>query len=777
MQHSHEADTQSKHGGDTATDPVCGMAVEIESAKHTADHANETYYFCSGGCREKFMADPDGYLSPEPKATDSDDEDALYTCPMHPEVEQRGPGSCPKCGMALERADGAGGEEDTAELDDMRRRFWVSLVLTLPIFIVAMGEMIPMFHDVLSKPWWKWVQLVLATPVVLWGGGVFFQRGWQSLITRNLNMFTLIALGTGVAYAYSVVAVFAPGIFPDSFRGHGGQVALYFEAAAVIVTLVLLGQVLELRARRQTAGAIRSLLELAPKQARRIREDGSEEDVPLDDLKTGDRLRVRPGERVPVDGTVDEGKTRIDESMITGEPMAVKKDVGDTVTGGTLNENGTVIIRADRVGNDTTLSHIVEMVKKAQRSRAPIQKVADTVAGYFVPVVVLVSIITFITWSLVGPEPAVAYALVNAIAVLIIACPCALGLATPISIMVGTGRGASAGVLLRDAEALEAMERVDVLLVDKTGTLTEGKPKLVTVEAHGDFTEEEIVRIAASLERGSEHPIAAAILAEAEARELSLADPEDFDAVTGKGVTGVVEGKKVLVGNQRLLDDNDVDTGELSRRAEERREKGETVVLLAIDGKPSGLLGVADPIKESTPKALDALREENLRIIMLTGDSETTAVAVARELGIDEVHAGVLPDMKLDHVKKLQAEGLKVAMAGDGTNDAPALAQAEVGIAMGTGTDVAMESAGITLVKGDLAGIVRARHLSRATMANIRQNLFFAFAYNALGVPIAAGVLYPVFGLLMSPMIAAAAMSLSSVSVVTNALRLRNVDL
>jgi len=754
------------------------MDVNPETAKHTAEHAGDTYYFCSAGCKDKFTGDPAKFLNPAKKESVDKNDTRTYTCPMHPEVEQQGPGSCPKCGMALEPLDGDdGGEEDTSELDDMRRRFWVSLALTLPIFVIAMGEMLPPLEHLLGKPWLKWVQLTLATPVVLWGGAVFFQRGWQSVVHRSLNMFTLIALGTGVAYVYSVVATLFPQIFPESFQGHNGQVALYFESAAVIITLVLVGQVLELKARRQTAGAIRALLELTPREARRIKENGDEEDVPVDELQKGDRLRVRPSERVPVDGVVLEGESSIDESMITGEPMAVKKSIDDNVTGGTVNSKGSFIMRADRVGADTTLSQIVDMVKQAQRSRAPIQKVADTVAGYFVPAVIATSIVTFVVWLLVGPSPAIAYALVNAIAVLIIACPCALGLATPISIMVGTGRGAQAGVLLRNAEALEAMERVDVLVVDKTGTLTEGKPRVVSVSAQGEFREEDVLRIAGALEKGSEHPLAAAVIAECKERDITLPDAQDFDSVTGQGVKGQVDGKAVFLGNGALLESQGIEHGHLSEEAESLRAKAQTVVFLAVDGKPAGLLGIADPIKESTPDALKALRKEGLRIVMLTGDSETTAQAVAKELGIDEVHAGVMPEDKLEQVKALQAEGHKVAMAGDGTNDAPALAQAEVGIAMGTGTDVAMESAAITLVKGNLAGIARARHLSRATMRNIRQNLFFAFAYNALGVPIAAGLLYPLFGILLSPMIAAAAMSLSSVSVVGNALRLRRTDL
>lgn len=762
----------------TVKDPVCGMDVDPETAKHEAEHKGSTHYFCSAGCKAKFTEDPAKYLNPKKKIATNENDTRVYTCPMHPEIEQQGPGSCPKCGMALEPLDGDdGGEEDTSELDDMRRRFWVSLALTLPIFVIAMGEMLPPLEHLLSKPWLKWVQLALATPVVLWGGAVFFQRGWQSLVHRSLNMFTLIALGTGVAYVYSVVATLFPHLFPESFQGHNGQVALYFESAAVIITLVLVGQVLELKARRQTAGAIRALLELAPREARRINENGDEEDVPVDELQKGDRLRVRPGERVPVDGVVIEGESSIDESMITGEPMAVKKTVDDDVTGGTVNSKGSFIMRADRVGADTTLSQIVDMVKQAQRSRAPIQKVADTVAGYFVPAVIATSIVTFVTWLLVGPSPAIAYALVNAIAVLIIACPCALGLATPISIMVGTGRGAQAGVLLRNAEALEAMERVNVLVVDKTGTLTEGKPRVVSVSAQGEFSEEDVLRFAGALEKGSEHPLAAAVLAECKERDITLPDAQDFDSVTGQGVKGQVDGKAVFLGNGALLDSQNIEHGHLSEEAESLRAKAQTAVLLAVDGKPAGLLGIADPIKGSTPDALKELRKEGLRIVMLTGDSETTAQAVAKELGIDEVHAGVMPEDKLAHVKALQEEGYKVAMAGDGTNDAPALAQADVGIAMGSGTDVAMESASITLVKGNLAGIARARHLSRATMRNIRQNLFFAFAYNALGVPIAAGLLYPIFGILLSPMIAAAAMSFSSVSVVGNALRLRGVKL
>lgn len=761
----------------TELDPVCGMAVVPANAAFHHDHQGSRYHFCSEGCLEKFKASPEKYLAPQSQSITSESDTRVYTCPMHPEIEKVGPGSCPKCGMALEPKEFSGEPEDTSELDDMKRRFIISAALTIPLFGIAMGEMIPGLHDMLSQPHWIWVQLALATPVVLWGGWVFFKRGWMSVVNRSLNMFSLIALGTGVAYVYSVVATLVPGIFPDGFRGPSGNVAVYFEAAAVIVTLVLLGQVLELIARSRTAGAIRSLLELAPKEARRVNPDGSEEDVTIEQLQHGDHLRVRPGEKVPVDGSVLEGGSTVDESMITGEPMPVKKAVGDTVTGGTVNSTGSFLMSAERVGSETVLSQIVAMVNEAQRSRAPIQKTADTVAGYFVPAVILIAAVAFVVWSQYGPAPAISYGLLNAVAVLIIACPCALGLATPISIMVGTGRGAQAGVLLRSAEALEALERVDVLVVDKTGTLTEGKPRVVTVESVSDYSEEEVLRLAASLERGSEHPLAAAILDRADESNLKLSDSSDFDSITGKGVKGTVDGKGLLLGNTRLLEDSSIDAGRLSERAESLRREGQTVVLFAVDGAPAGLIGIADPIKESTSEALEELRNEGLRIVMLTGDSRTTAEAVAKTLGIDEVHAGVLPDQKHQKVKELQADGHKVAMAGDGINDAPALAQAEVGIAMGSGTDVAMESAGVTLVKGDLRGIVRARHLSRATMGNIRQNLFFAFIYNALGVPVAAGLLYPIFGILLSPMIAAAAMSLSSISVVGNALRLRQVKL
>ena len=670
-------------------------------------------------------------------------------------------------------------EEANPELVDMTRRFWISLLLTVPLLLLAMSEMLPgqPVQHAFSARLLTWVQLVFATPVVLWGGWPFFTRGWASLVNRSLNMFTLIAIGTGTAYIYSVIATLVPDIFPASFRTHGGAVAVYFEAAAVITTLVLLGQVLELRARSQTSSAIKALLGLAPKTARRLRDDGSEEDVPLDQVQPGDRLRVRPGEKVPVDGVVLEGVSAVDESMITGEPIPVEKVSGDHVTGGTVNGTGGLVMRAERVGAETLLAQIVHMVSEAQRSRAPIQRLADVVSAYFVPAVVAVAVLSAVVWGLVGPEPRLVYALVNAVAVLIIACPCALGLATPMSIMVGTGRGALAGVLVKHAEALEVLEKVDTLVVDKTGTLTEGKPRLMSVMALSSVSDNDLLRLAASLERGSEHPLAAAIVAGAQARGLSLTDARDFTSRTGKGVMGQIDGHQVALGNRALFAELGIELGELVQRAETLRRDGQTVMFVALDGQPAGLLGVADPIKPSTPEALQLLREDGVQVVMLTGDSRTTAEAVARTLGIERIEAEVLPEQKGEVIKRLQAEGHVVAMAGDGVNDAPALAQAQVGIAMGTGTDVAMESAGMTLVKGDLRGIARARRLSRGTMRNIRQNLFFAFIYNALGVPIAAGVLYPVFGLLLSPMIASAAMTLSSVSVISNALRLRHLEL
>ncbi len=771
-------------------DPVCGMDVDPVSAKRRVQHGGTDYFFCSDGCQKKFEAEPEKYLKGEPgeaqkaeavkkaAASEAEGKKTIYTCPMHPEVRQEGPGSCPKCGMALEPEDGTG-EEDTSEYDEMKRRFWVSAAFSLPLLVYTMGHMVvgESINELIPMKLANVIQFALATPVVLWGGWPFFQRGWSSIVTWNLNMFTLIAIGTGVSYLYSVIATVLPGIFPESFRNQHGQVAVYFEAAAVIVTLVLMGQVLELRARSQTSSAIRSLLELAPKTARRIDAAGNEADVSIEDLKVGDRVRVRPGEKVPVDGQVIEGRSSIDESMITGESIPQEKGDGDSVTGGTVNQTGGFTMEVSRVGGDTLLSQIVHMVMEAQRSRAPIQKLADLVAGYFVPAVVGTSVLTFIVWSIWGPQPAMAYGLLNAVAVLIIACPCALGLATPMSIMVGTGRGAHEGVLIKNAEALEIMEKIDTLVVDKTGTLTEGKPKLVSVEIYGDIEEDTFLKLVASLERASEHPLAAAIAQGAEERGIKLVDAKDFNSITGKGVEGTVEGKAVLIGNMKLFEDHDVDATTLQAKGEELRREGQTVMMAAIDGKPSGLIGVADPIKASTKEALELLAREGIEVVMLTGDNRTTAEAVGRKLGIKRIEADVLPEHKNRIVKELQGQGRRVAMAGDGVNDAPALAQADVGIAMGTGTDVAIESAGITLVKGDLRGIAKARRLSHATMKNIRQNLFFAFIYNALGVPVAAGVLFPVFGLLLSPMIAAAAMSFSSVSVVGNALRLRNSTL
>jgi len=701
-----------------------------------------------------------------------------YTCPMHPEVVQDHPGNCPKCGMALEPRSVAAQEEDNTELRDMTRRFWASVALATPVFVLAMvADLAPgLLPAGLSTGVVQWVEFVLATPVVVWGGWPFFQRGWASLVNRSLNMFSLIALGVGVAWLYSVVALLLPQLFPPVMR-HEGRVAVYFEATAMITALVLLGQVLELRARSRTNSAIKMLLGLAPKTARIIRDDGTEQDIALEQVQPGNILRVRPGEKVPVDGVVTEGTSAVDESMVTGEPIPVGKTTGERLIGATVNGTGALLMRAEKVGADTLLAQIVHMVAEAQRSRAPIQKLADVVAGYFVPAVVAVSVLTFIVWGLWGPEPRLAHAMVNAVAVLIIACPCALGLATPISIMVGTGRGATAGVLIKNAEALEIMEKINTLVVDKTGTLTEGKPQLTAVVALAGFDEDEVVHLAASLERASEHPLAEAIVRGAEHKGVSLDQPKDFQSVTGKGVTGEVAGRKVALGNINLLETLGIAAGELPQRAETLRREGQTVMLLAVDGKAAGLIGVADPIKETTQEAIRDLHVEGVQVVMLTGDSRTTAEAVARHLGIDRVQAEVLPDQKAAVVKQLQAEGRIVAMAGDGINDAPALAQAQVGIAMGTGTDVAMESAGVTLVKGDLRGIVRARRLSRATMRNIRQNLFFAFIYNSLGVPIAAGALYPVFGLLLSPIIAAGAMSFSSVSVITNALRLRRISL
>jgi Cu+-exporting ATPase len=765
-------------------DPVCGMDVTPEKAAGNTEHQGQIYYFCSVKCLEKFNLDPDEFLDKSRKdkgKIPGKNDLREYICPMHPEVLRIGPGSCPKCGMDLEPKTISLEEEGgSSELKDWNRRLWVAAALSLPVLVLAMGHAVPGVGDwimgLAPARTLNWIQLVLTTPVVMWAGWPIFVRCWQSLVNRSLNMFTLIGLGVGVAYLYSVVATLWPQWFPSSFRGAEGEVAVYFEAAAVITALVLLGQVMESRARSQTGKAIRALLGLAPNTARRIAENGSEKDVPLEEVEVGDRLRVRPGEKVPVDGLVLEGTSSIDESMISGEPLPVVKQAGDPVTGATVNQTGSLIMKAERVGADTLLSQIVQMVAEAQRSRAPIQKLADMVAGYFVPVVVAIALATFVVWAWIGPEPRMAYALINAVAVLIIACPCALGLATPMSIMVATGKGATMGVLFKNAESVEHLRKVDTLVVDKTGTLTEGKPKLVAVEATG-LAEDELLRLAASLERGSEHPLAAAIVQGAEERGISLTSTEHFDSLTGKGVIGRVDGVEVVLGTQKLFQERNIDLAALLERAETLRREGQTAMFVAVNGKAAGLLGVADPIKETTPEAIRQLHQGGIRIVMLTGDNLTTARAVADKLNIDEVRAEVLPQDKALKIRELQEAGCFVAMAGDGINDAPALAQAQVGIAMGTGTDVAMESAGVTLVKGDLRGIVRARQLSRATMRNIRQNLFFAFVYNALGVPIAAGVLYPVFGLLLSPIIAAAAMSFSSVSVISNALRLRRVKL
>ena len=801
-------------------DPVCGMMIEPQDAVSHKAYKGQTYYFCHPSCAERFAASPDEFLSPqeerrglpaqqgaeyicpmdpevhktrpgpcpkcgmalEPATPASAPKRTEYTCPMHPEIVRDEPGACPICGMALEPRE-VTGEEVNPELVDMQRRFWISLVLSLPFLALMVSDFLPgrpMQHWLGGKAL-VWLQFCLATPVVLWGGWPFFQRGWASFINRHLNMFTLIALGTGASYGYSVIALFFPSLFPNSFQMHAGEVSVYFEPAAIIVTLVLLGQVLELRARSRTSSALKALLGLAPKTARLVGADGTEEDLPLERIEVGESLRVRPGEKVPVDGVVIEGRSNIDESMVTGEPIPVEKATGSKVTGGTLNGTGGFVMRSERVGADTLLSQIVRMVGEAQRTRAPIQRLADAVAGWFVPIVVLVAVLTFAGWALWGPQPRLAYAFVNAVAVLIIACPCALGLATPMSIMVGTGRGAQAGVLIRNAEALEILEKVNVLVVDKTGTLTEGKPKLTAILPAADMEENELLRLVASLEQSSEHPLAAAIVAGAKERRLPLSRAEDFQSQTGKGASGKVDGQNVSVGNAALSQDSGQQIVEgsegIEKAAEQMRGEGRTVMYAVIDGRAAGLLAVSDPIKSSAAESIQALHRAGVQIVMLTGDNRTTANAVAAQLGIDQVEAEVLPQGKAEVVRKLQAAGTIVAMAGDGVNDAPALAQAHVGIAMGTGTDVAMESAGLTLVRGDLRGIVRARKLSHATMRNIRQNLFFAFVYNGLGVPLAAGVLYPAFGLLLSPMIASAAMTFSSVSVITNALRLRKVEL
>ncbi len=781
--HDHHHSHQQAYPGDAGEaahlvkDPVCGMDVDPRTAKHSAEVGGSTYYFCCNGCKTKFVADPASYIAKQPKPPAPAPEGAIYTCPMHPQIRQIGPGSCPICGMALEPEMASADSGPNPELADMTRRFWIALALSLPVVILEMGGHLFNLHMLIGQQTSNWVQLVFATPVVLWAGYPFFERGAKSLVTRNLNMFTLISLGTGVAWLYSIVATLAPGLFPQAFRSVDGSVAIYFEAAAVITVLVLVGQVLELRAREQTSNAIKALLNLAPKTARRVRDDGGDEEVPLDVIAVGDRLRVRPGEKVPVDGEILEGHVTIDESLVTGESLPVGKDAGEKVIAGTLNQSGSFLMRADKVGGDTLLSQIVQLVAKAQRSRAPIQRLADQVASWFVPLVIAAALAAFAAWVVFGPEPRFAYAIVAAVSVLIIACPCALGLATPMSIMVGVGRGAQSGVLIKNAEALERMEKVDTLIVDKTGTLTEGKPKVTMVRSSGGFAEDEVLRLAASLERASEHPLAGAIVNAAKERNLVLSEPKDFDAPAGKGVVGEVDGRKLVIGNAGFLKTSGISTAELLREANELRKDGATVIFAAIDGTAAGLLAIADPVKEAAAGAVKALRDEGIRVVMLTGDNQTTAEAVARVLSIDEVKAGVLPANKSEAVEELRKQGRIVAMAGDGVNDAPALAAADVGIAMGTGTDVAIESAGVTLLKGDLNGILRARRLSQATMRNIRQNLFFAFIYNAAGVPIAAGILYPTFGILLSPVIAAAAMALSSVSVIGNALRLRTVSI
>ena len=775
----HTADHHQPAADATVIDPVCGMKVNPATSKHRFDHGGTIFHFCSAGCRTKFIAAPESYLDPKPVAAITASPGAIFTCPMHPEIRQVGPGSCPICGMALEPVEITADSGPNHELADMSRRFWVGLVLTLPIFILEMGSHIPrlMVHDLVSPQTSVWIQFVLATPVVLWAGWPFFERGAASVRSGNLNMFTLIALGTGAAYLYSLAATFAPGMFPAGFRMMGGTVAVYYEAAAVITVLVLLGQVLELRARDQTGGAIRALLNLAPKTARRLRDGGDDEEIALDQVQIGDRLRVRPGDAVPVDGTVLDGRSAVDESMVTGESMPASKASNDKLIGGTVNGTGSLVMRADTLGAGGMLSRIVAMVAEAQRSRAPIQKLADTVSGYFVPVVLAISILSFIGWAVWGPAPALAFALIGAVSVVIIACPCALGLATPMSIMVAVGKGAGAGVLIKSAESLERMEKVDTLVVDKTGTLTEGKPRVTSIVPAAGLNDDDVLRLAASLERSSEHPLAAAIVAAAKEKNIAVEEPSDFASVTGKGVTGMVGGRRVALGNAALMGDQGVAIADLAAQADALRGTGATALFVAVDGQPGGIIAIADPIKATTRAALDSLRADGIHIVMLTGDNMTTARAVANQLGIEDVEAEVLPEDKNRIVKALRAAGKIVAMAGDGVNDAPALAEADVGIAMGTGTEVAIQSAGVTLVKGDLAGIARARTLSRMTMRNIRQNLVFAFAYNAIGIPVAAGVLYPSLGILLSPIVAALAMALSSVSVIANALRLRAAQL
>ena len=784
----HDPEQQDGHEGhsccagkpkaaNTVTDPVCGMTVDPETTPHHAEHHGEAFHFCSAGCRTKFTADPEKYLAKDRAKDPPAPPGTIYTCPMHPEIRQVGPGACPICGMALEPETITADSGPNPELADMTRRFWLAVVLSLPVFALEMGGHLFDLHHYLPGQWSNWIQFALATPVVLWAGWPFFERGWASLRTRNLNMFTLIAMGVGVAWLYSVVAVAAPQIFPDAFRKSDGSVPVYFEAAAVITALVLLGQVLELGARERTSGALKALLDLTPKTARRVRDDGTDEEVSLDLIAVGDRLRVRPGEKVPVDGAILDGRASLDESMVTGESMPVTRDTGDAVIGGAINKTGSFVMRADKVGADTLLSQIVQMVAQAQRSRAPIQRLADRVSGWFVPGVILIAVIAFIAWAVFGPDPRFSYALVAAVSVLIIACPCALGLATPISIMVGVGRGAQAGVLIKNAESLERFEKIDTLVVDKTGTLTEGRPAVTAITPVDGIDRLTLLRLTASLERGSEHPLGDAILRAAAEEGVSLTEASEFDSPVGRGVLGVVEGQRVAIGSRRFIGEQGADISPLDAQADALRRQGATVVFVALDGRLAGLLGIADPIKSGARAAIDALKAEGLRIVMMTGDNETTARAVADKLGIVEVAAEVLPQDKAAVVERLRGEGRVVAMAGDGVNDAPALAAADVGIAMGAGSDVAIESAGVTLLKGDLAGIMKARTLSRAVMRNIRQNLFFAFVYNLGGVPIAAGVLYPVFGLLLSPAVAALAMALSSVSVIGNALRLRAVRL
>ena len=784
MTESHHDHSNCAHSGagpisstEAVTDPVCGMSVDPETTPHVATHGGAHHYFCSAGCLTKFKADPERYAADAPRRSEPAPEGAIWTCPMHLEIQRPGPGSCPICGMALEPMTPALSNGPSPEYADMKRRFVIGLILSLPVVVLEMGGHLIGLGRLIGPQMSNWLQMLLATPVVLWAGWPFFERGWASLRTRHLNMFTLIAMGTGVAWGYSMVATLAPGAFPAAFRTVHGAVPAYFEAAAVITVLVLLGQLLELRARETTSGAIRALLDLSPKLARRVRNDGSDEEIALDQVQVGDTLRIRPGEKVPVDGEVIEGRGTVDESMVTGESMPVTKEPQAKLIGGTINQTGGLVMRAEKIGRDTMLARIVQMVADAQRSRAPIQRLADTVSGWFVPAVIAVAVVAFVTWSLVGPPPAMGYGLIAAVAVLIIACPCALGLATPMSIMVGVGRGAQAGILIKNAEALERMEKVDTLVVDKTGTLTEGKPAVVAIETANGFEENEVLRLAASLERSSEHPLAQAMIKAAESRSLPLSQPGDVDQPVGKGITGTIDGRNIVAGNARFLEEQGIATTALAAQADRLRSEGATAIFVGVDGRVAGTIGIADPVKATTPEALKALDAAGIHVIMLTGDNRVTAEAIARRLGIADVEADVLPDRKSEIVKRLRGEGRIVAMAGDGVNDAPALAAADVGIAMGSGTDVAIESAGVTLLKGDLTGIARARHLSHATMANIRQNLFFAFAYNVAGIPLAAGALYPLFGLMLSPIFAAAAMALSSVSVITNSLRLRRITL